>query len=86
MNCFVGKNNSMADMIMWLGLAMLMTGTVISFIGLGEKGFRTRHLRLLGPVLIGAGFSLCFIRVALCCCCCFTATSKYSFFTVADMI
>jgi len=73
-----GKNNSMADMIMWLGLAMLMTGTVISFIGLGEKGFRTRHLRLLGPVLIGAGFSLCFIRVALCCCCCFTATSKSS--------
>lgn len=83
---YVGKNDSVADMVMWLGLAMMMTGTVVSFIGLGEKGFRTRHLRFLGPVLIGTGLSLCLLRVALCCCCCcFTANSTYSPFIDASL-
>ena len=59
--------SSKSDVILWLGLAVLVTGTVISFIGLGEKGFRTRQLRLLGPILVCSGLSLCAIRIALCC-------------------
>lgn len=56
-----------ADLLLWLGLTVLLTGTVISFVGLGEKGFRTSQLRLLGPIMSGTGLAVVIIRIALCC-------------------
>ena len=50
-----------------LGLGILGVGTVVSFVGLGEKGFRSSELRLLGPILSGFGLALCIIRICLCC-------------------
>jgi len=50
-----------------LGLAVLLTGTVISFVGLGEKGFRTSQLRLLGPIMSGTGLAVVVVRIAFCC-------------------
>lgn len=55
------------DLLLWLGLAVLLTGTVVGFVGSGEKGFRTSHLRLLGPIMAGSGLAVVIIRVALCC-------------------
>lgn len=55
------------DTLLWSGLAVLLTGTVISFVGLGEKGFKTSYLRLLGPILCGVGFAVVMFRIGLCC-------------------
>lgn len=56
------------DTLLWSGLAILLTGTIISFVGLGEKGFRTSYLRLLGPILSGTGLAVVIIRIGVCCC------------------
>lgn len=56
------------DTLLWSGLAVLLTGTVVSFVGLGEKGFRTSYLRLLGPILCGAGLAVVIFRIGICCC------------------
>ena len=65
------KKNSMfpvdTDIVLWTGLTILMTGTVVSFVGLGEKGFRSKELRLVGPILSAFGLALCVIRIGLCC-------------------
>lgn len=54
------------DIVLWTGLTSLVTGTIVSFVGLGEKGFRSKELRLLGPVLSAFGLALCLVRVGLC--------------------
>lgn len=33
-------------------------GLIISFVGTGEKGFKTVELRLIGPSLIGETFTI----------------------------
>lgn len=43
-------------------------GMVVSFVGIGEKGFKTLELRLIGPSLIAAGVLVVILRIALCVC------------------
>ena len=45
---------------------MAAVGLVITFVGLGEKGFRTLELRLVGPGLVGGGLVLALLRILLC--------------------
>ena len=41
---------------MYIGLGMVAVGLLITFVGLGDKGFKTLELQLVGPSLIGCGF------------------------------
>nr|CAH0101927.1 unnamed protein product [Daphnia galeata] len=61
-----GQSNHF-DLVLWFGLSVLLTGTIVSFVGLGEKGFRTSYLRLLGPILCGFGLAVVIIRIGICC-------------------
>lgn len=36
-----------------LGLGTISLGSIIFFVGTGEKGFKTQELRLIGPALAG---------------------------------
>ena len=45
---------------------MVAVGLVITFLGLGEKGFRTTELKLVGPCLVGGGVMLTLLRILLC--------------------
>ena len=45
---------------------MVAVGLVITFVGLGEKGFRTTELKLVGPCLVGGGVMLTLLRILLC--------------------
>lgn len=38
---------------MLLGLGTISLGSIIFFVGTGEKGFKTQELRLIGPALAG---------------------------------
>ena len=54
--------------MLYVGLGTIAIGLVISFVGTGEKGFKTLELRLIGPTLIGSGLLCCLVRVFLCIC------------------
>ena len=53
-------------MILYVGLFMVFTGLLITFLGLGNSGFRTLELRLLGPSLVGCGVFISLLRILFC--------------------
>ena len=44
--------------LLYVGLGLVAVGMVITFVGLGEKGFKSFQLRLVGPGLVGLGVLL----------------------------
>jgi hypothetical protein len=50
------KRNSEQSLI--AGLGTISLGSIIFFVGTGEKGFKTQELRLIGPSLAGLLFTL----------------------------
>ncbi|XP_067622188.1 uncharacterized protein [Eurosta solidaginis] len=60
--------STFANAFLYVGLGTIALGLVISFVGTGEKGFKTVELRLIGPSLIGLGFFCCMLRILFCIC------------------
>ena len=52
--------------ILFIGMGLFAIGLVTTFVGLGEKGFKTSELKLVGPCLAGCGIVLAAVRVILC--------------------
>ncbi|GLH14824.1 Uncharacterized protein GBIM_19134 [Gryllus bimaculatus] len=63
-----GHQSEAANALLYVGLGTVAIGLVISFVGTGEKGFKTLELRLIGPSLIGSGLLCCLVRIFLCVC------------------
>ena len=57
-----GKGN----VILYIGLCMMAVGLVITFVGLGDKGFKTLELKLIGPSLVGCGMFFALLRILYC--------------------
>ena len=55
-----------ANVILYVGLGMISVGLIITFVGLGEKGFKTLELKLIGPSLVGCGVFFSLLRVLFC--------------------
>jgi len=55
-----------ANIILYVGLGMISIGLIITFVGLGDKGFRTLELKLIGPSLVGCGAFFAILRVLFC--------------------
>ena len=53
-------------MILYVGLGMISIGLVMTFVGLGDKGFRTLELKLIGPSLVGCGVFFALLRILFC--------------------
>ena len=53
--------------ILFIGLGLTAIGLVTLFTGLGDKGFMTLGLQMVGPCLVIAGALLVVFRVLLCC-------------------
>ena len=53
---------------------MMAIGLIITFLGLGDKGFKTLELKLIGPSLVGCGVFFALLRILFCtvpsCCRC----------------
>lgn len=60
--------NRAANTLLYCGLGAVAIGLVISFVGTGEKGFKTLELRLIGPSLIIGGVACCLLRTLMCLC------------------
>jgi len=52
--------------LLYVGLGLISVGMVITFVGLGDKGFKSMQLRMVGPGLVGLGLLFTFLRVLLC--------------------
>lgn len=63
-----GVQSAAANSLLYVGLGTMAVGTIIAFVGTGEKGFKTLELRLIGPSLVAAGLLTVFLRIALCVC------------------
>lgn len=54
------------NVILYVGLGMVAVGLVITFVGLGDKGFKTLELKLIGPILVGGGLFFALLRILYC--------------------
>ena len=52
--------------ILFIGMGVMAIGLVTTFVGLGDKGFKTFGLKLIGPSLVGVGVLLAIFRMMLC--------------------
>ena len=55
-----------ANVILYVGLCMVGIGLVITFVGLGDNGFKTTDLKLIGPSLVGCGVFFALLRILFC--------------------
>ena len=56
------EGGTVGNILLYTGLIMMATGLVITAVGLGDKGFRSVELRMLGPGIVITGVSLTAIR------------------------
>lgn len=62
------------DILLYLGFILLAIGVIITSVGVGEKGFKTLELQMLGPTLLGLGVMFVLLRVLFCSCPCLHPT------------
>ena len=61
----IDKNGS-SSIVLYIGLGMVAIGLVVTFVGLGDKGFQTLELQLVGPSLVGCGFIFAILQILYC--------------------
>ena len=54
---------SHGNTVLYCGLLLASVGLIITFVGLGERGFRTLELKLIGPSMVGCGVVLALSRI-----------------------
>ena len=56
----------MSTVLLYLGLGLVTMGLVITLVGVGDKGFTTFELKLLGPGLVSCGGVMFMVRLLVC--------------------
>ncbi|CAH0563405.1 unnamed protein product [Brassicogethes aeneus] len=64
----VYHQSAAANALLYVGLGAIAIGSIIFFVGTGEKGFKTLELRLIGPAMVSCGLLCCVVRILLCAC------------------
>ncbi|XP_047481195.1 uncharacterized protein LOC125033590 isoform X4 [Penaeus chinensis] len=60
------RQTGVVNIVLYVGLGLIALGLIITFVGLGEHGFKSPELRLIGPSLIGCGFLFALLRLFFC--------------------
>merc|ERR1712147_360667 len=60
------QNGSNSSVVLYLGLTISSVGLIIFLVGVGEKGFKSLELQLIGPSLIGIGLLMAFFQILYC--------------------
>jgi hypothetical protein len=47
------RQSASSNVVLYVGLGMVSIGLIITFVGVGEKGFSASELKMVGPSLIG---------------------------------
>jgi len=61
-----GRITARLNIMLYVGLGTMAIGLIITFVGLGEKGFKTVQLRLIGPLLVVTGLAMTVARIVMC--------------------
>ena len=56
----------LCDVVLYSGMGMIMVGSVITVVGLGDKGFHSLELSLMGPIIVGCGLVMASVRILVC--------------------
>ena len=56
-------DRSQGNTVLYCGILLASVGLIITFVGLGERGFRTLELKLIGPSMVGCGVVLALSRI-----------------------
>ena len=59
-------SGGLCDFLLYTGIILLMIGLILSVLGLGEKGFTSAELRMVGPVIVFTGLILALARIFSC--------------------
>ena len=54
------------SVILYIGIGLVAVGLVITFVGLGEKGFKSMELKMVGPSLVTCGVFCVFLQILYC--------------------
>ena len=60
------KTTERESVILYIGIGLVAVGLVITFVGLGEKGFKSIELKLVGPSLVTCGVFFVFLQILYC--------------------
>ncbi|KAK8382927.1 hypothetical protein O3P69_011468 [Scylla paramamosain] len=60
------RQTGVVNIVLYVGLGLISLGLIITFVGMGEHGFKSPELQLIGPSLIGCGFLFCLLRLFFC--------------------
>lgn len=60
------QNGSNSSVVLYLGLSVSSVGLIIFLVGVGDKGFKSLELQLIGPSLIGIGLLMAFFQILYC--------------------
>ena len=59
-------DGGVCNVILYSGVGMIAVGLVITVVGLGDKGFHSLELKLVGPVIVVCGGVLACVRILMC--------------------
>ena len=66
MKCHLCSDEADINILLYLGFVLVAVGVIITSVGLGERGFRTLELRMVGPCLLGLGVMMVTLRLLFC--------------------
>ena len=58
--------SGLSTVLLYLGLGLVTMGLGITLVGVGDKGFKTFQLKLLGPALLSCGGVMFLVRLLVC--------------------
>ncbi|XP_066956789.1 uncharacterized protein [Macrobrachium rosenbergii] len=60
------RQTGVVNIVLYVGFGLVTLGLIITFVGIGEHGFKSPELQLIGPSLIGCGVLFCLLRLFFC--------------------
>ncbi|CAL4104814.1 unnamed protein product, partial [Meganyctiphanes norvegica] len=60
------RQTGVVNVVLYVGLGLISIGLIITFVGMGDRGFKTSELKLIGPSLIGCGVLFSILRILFC--------------------
>ncbi|RXG58945.1 hypothetical protein Avbf_08450 [Armadillidium vulgare] len=60
------QSGGVVNVLLYVGFVLVSLGLIMTFVGMGERGFKTEDLKLIGPSLIGSGILFGFLRILFC--------------------
>ncbi|KAK7080710.1 hypothetical protein SK128_020652 [Halocaridina rubra] len=60
------RQTGVVNIVLYVGFGLITLGLILTFVGIGDHGFKSPELRLIGPSLIGCGILFCLLRLFFC--------------------